>query len=587
MHRHAFSFTGFVLLLSLATTPVQAQKSADPLRLVPDVADFVAKVEQPRQLIDLAMKAATMKELQGFNAYREFYNSTNYRRGVQLIGYFEKQLGKSWPELVEQLAGGGAVVAAKIEKDNQNPPYLVVIQGKDAELARKFVNLALEVAEQELARQDVKERPRRESHSGVEVIRFGDQFHAALLGSTLVFSNAAKDLEAAIDLSRDSAKSLLHSEKLAGVRKLLPAQALAWAWVNFEQFKQNEEFKNVYELPNVFFPFHVIAGGMLDVIKRSNYVAAALTHENGETNLTIRMPAGREGLGEIAAAHVPPAGEPGLLPLLQPKGVLYSTSFYLDIPKFWEKRAALLPSDQLKDIENFEKDSGRFLFGNRVGQLLSEMGARHRVVVARQYETGYSSVPDQRIPAFALVMQVRDPDKFAKMSEPPLRAAGLLAGFAVKMKFFEEKHAEAKIIGYRFAEEQKKDGVDIALAKFLLNYSPSFVRVGDQFVFCSTLELARNLVDELKKESAGERLPTDVALKGQFYWAGLASFLEAIRPQLITGSILNEGNTPEEAKQQVELLLELLGKLGGVENRIRYEANQYHYDLRILTGTVK
>ncbi len=583
MHRRALPFSVLAVFLCLGGSRLHAQQH-DPLRLIPDVADFAVKIEQPAQLIDLVMSAATMKELQGFNAYREFYNSTNYRRGQQLIGYFEKQLGRPWRELVDQLAGGGAALGVKFDK---KAPFLAVIQGKDPELTRKFAHLALEVAEQELARQDVKERPRRESHNGVEVIRFGDQFHAAVLGSTLVISNVAKGIEAAIDLSKDSSKSLLHSEKLAEARKLLPERPLVWAWVSIEQVKKDDNFKNVYELPNVFFPFHVIAGGFLDVFKRSGYVTAALTHDQGETAVSIRMPGGREGLGEIAAAHVPPAGEPGLRPLLQPKGVLYSTSFYLDIGRFWEKRALLLPSDQLKNVEEFDKNSGRFLFGNRLGQILTEMGTRHRVVVARQYETGYSSMPDQRIPAFAFVMEAKDADKFARMIEPPLRTAGLLAGFAVKMSFVEEKHGDAMIIGYRFAEEQKKEGIDIPLGKILLNYSPCFVRVGDQFVFSSTLELARNLVDELRKESSADRLSADVALKGQFYWAGLGSFLDALRPQLITGSILNEGNSPAEAKQQVELLLELLNKLGAVESRIRYEANRYHYDFRILTNSGK
>ena len=36
---------------------------------------------------------------------------------------------------------------------------------------------------------------------------------------------------------------------------------------------------------------------------------------------------------------------------------------------FWEQRAKIHPPDQLKEIEEFEKNSGRFLFGTRVGEL--------------------------------------------------------------------------------------------------------------------------------------------------------------------------------------------------------------------------
>src|SRR5207247_1373713 len=149
----------------------------------------------------------------------------------------------------------------------------------------------------------------------------------------------------------------------------------------------------------------------LDVLGRTPYVAAGLCREKDGFLLTFRMPRGRKGMGSDRALHLPPAGQSGSLPLLEPRGVLYSESSYLDQGRIWRDRAKLFP---------------------------------------------------------------------------------------VKLKLVEEKHAGCVIVGYRFLEDAplKQDVNDIRF-----NFSPCFARAGNQFVFCSTLELCRELVDILQKES--------------------------------------------------------------------------------------
>ena len=95
----------------------------------------------------------------------------------------------------------------------------------------------------------------------------------------------------------------------------------------------------------------------------------------------------------------------------------------------------------------------------------------------------------------------------------------------------------------------------------------------------ATLELARNLIDEVKGES--DVTPTDAAaLRSRFSWKGLGLLLEANREGLTVNSILQEGNSREEAKHQVDLLFAFLDKLGTIENSIRYEPERYQLEFR-------
>ena len=58
------------------------------------------------------------------------------------------------------------------------------------------------------------------------------------------------------------------------------------------------------------------------------------------------------GIARVAGRDFAATDQPGSLPLLEPKGVIYSSSFFLDVSKLWEHRAQLLNDKQLKDFRD-------------------------------------------------------------------------------------------------------------------------------------------------------------------------------------------------------------------------------------------
>jgi Protein of unknown function (DUF3352) len=563
----------------ILTAAARAEAPPDPLRLVPDQADVVIKVEKPRQLAESVTANDLLKQLQTLDPVKELLDSTIYRRFYQLVTYFEKELGAKWPELLDRLAGGGVVLAAKA---GPNPaPSLLVIQGRDPELVQKFAKLALEVIEQELARQEAKDRPEKDTYRGVETVRVGKDFHAAVVGSTLLISNKDDVLHLALDLQADGGeKSLAHVGSVAEARKLLPADPWAWAWVNLETVHKAPQAKDAFKLPRENAALTVLFGGYLDVAGRSPFACAGLYPEKDGFVTTVRLPRGRDGLPPPLAAHVPPAGEPGSRPLLKPKGVMFSSSYYVDAAKFWEERQKLFGDAQAKAFEDFDKNSGAFLAGTPFSKLLTQAGTYQRVVVAHQAKPGYQITPKVAIPAFAFVVEAREPEEFARSMETVLRGAALLAGNQARLKLTEEKHGDITIIGYRFDEkfQLKQDVNDIRF-----NFSPCFFAVGKQYVVSSTLELGHELADLLEKEGK------DAAAKGQpatalseVYASGGAEFLRGIEDVLLTQAILDQALTPAEAKQQVRTALDLLAKLGTVRLESVWGEKEFRYDIRLI-----
>src|SRR5207244_12857336 len=96
-----------LLTLFLATALPVAAQTKDPLRFVPNQAEVVVQVDRPRHLIEAVEKNEQFQEAQKLAGIREYYDTTNFQMLYQLIGYFEKQLGKSRDEIIDDISAGG------------------------------------------------------------------------------------------------------------------------------------------------------------------------------------------------------------------------------------------------------------------------------------------------------------------------------------------------------------------------------------------------------------------------------------------------------------------------------------------------
>jgi hypothetical protein len=309
-------------------------------------------------------------------------------------------------------------------------------------------------------------------------------------------------------------------------------------------------------------------------------VAAGFYRQTDGFLLTVRMPRGRDGMPEALSLHVPLADQ-GSLPLLEPKNVLYSASYYLDASKFWEHRGQLLNAQQVKGLEEFDKTSGLYLAGNRLSELLTQAGPHQRIVVAHQDRPGYQVQPGQPLPAFALVLSMREPDRFGRAMEAVLRAAALLAGNQAKLRLAEEKFQGVTLVGYRFPEDVPLPA-DTTRLRF--NFSPCFAAVGDQFVIASTIELGRELIDLVQKEAQGPRRLDAAAARHKLYSAGGAEFLQAIEDQLLVQTVLDQALSPDEATREVKALIELVRRLGTLAIDTRYGRSDFHYNIALKLG---
>lgn len=549
----------------------------DPARLLPEQTDLLIQVPQPRKLVETMLALDTLEQFQQLAPIRELLDSTNARRFRQLVAYFEKELGVPWPQLLDRLAGRGAALGVKL---GPNPaPILLVLEGDDEKLMRRFFQLALQIVGQELSRQEAEYKPIKGSYEGDETVRIGKDFHAAVAGGALFIGNSEKALHAGLDCLRRNKKSLADLPSVVEARQLLPRQLLATFWLNMETVRQSPQAKALYQAPPRDDPIlTILLGKYLDLLGRSPFVCAALHRDEKGLVASVLMPRGRDGMGADQLLHIAPLGKPGSRPLLEPKNVLYSESNYFDLANVWKERAKLFNEKQTAQFEKFDKQIAPFLVGAKLSKLLTQTGPYYRFVVAHRTKIDYKPTPKIIVPAFALVWELREPEAFGRSMAAILREAALLAGSRADLKMVEEKYEGCDLVGYRFPEEQPLKG-DTNDLRF--NFTPCFTRVGDQFVVSSTLDLCRELVDLLHAEGTAPQRGDDATAQRRFYGAGAAAYLHTLEDLLITQTTLDRAVAPKEANRQVAALLEAIRRLGSLTLEPRLNEKTFRYDIRL------
>lgn len=566
---------GWVLLcLSLFSPSVKADNPAtNPQRLVPEQAELLVSIPNPRGLYETITSQPLFQQLNALEAIRDLYDTTNSRRLNQLLAYFEKQLGCERLELLDRVAGNGMALAAKFS--GGTPAVLGVIQGKDEKTVQAFAKLALDITEQELARQEIKGKIQKNTYKGAEVVRLGDKVFLAVTGATILAASDAKVLQKALDLGQSAGKgSLAESERLSAARKYLPDNPQAWVWLDLEKLRMIGGFKDGLNTLTLDPAATFVFGGLVDVINRAPFLTAGITYEGANSALSVRFPVGREGMSDRVTWFLPPPGS-GTLPPLEPRNVLSSTSYVLDLGHFWENREKILRKQDLKNLEELEKNSGRFLGGARVGNLLKQVGANHRVVVAQQSTTVYKKEPGTKFPAFALVVDMRDP-AFGQSMDAILRGAALIAGFQFNLKMTEETLGDTTLVSYAFSEDQPLKA-DPRGQRF--NFTPSFARVGDHFLASSTVELGRDLVGLLAGKDVGKSSPA--SFQTRVYGTGVAGLLRGFEELLLTETILAQAVPVANAREQVQAFIRVVEQMGVLHMDINYGQNEARYEFKL------
>jgi hypothetical protein len=264
--------------------------------------------------------------------------------------------------------------------------------------------------------------------------------------------------------------------------------------------------------------------------------------------------AARFALPGEAGAGAPPA-------LAVPRRIA-AISAFRDLRGFYASKDKLFP-ERTSGLIFFENMMGIFFTGRDLTEeVLAEAGSSFRLVVAEQAYDPAVGTPALRIPSFALVLRMRNPERFKPvMEEAWQKALGLinvtrgqeaLPGLILDRDLY----GKTKYTVARFAPEP---GGDKTAVDVRFNFQPTLAMPGSFLIFSSTSALARDLIDVLERETGAAAAPPRAGAHSLIEIDGLqlASILAANREHLIRQDMVDKGKSREEAAGGIDLVLTL------------------------------
>lgn len=573
-----------ILSCGLAAQPSAAQ-AVEPAQLIPDIAVVYAEVSDTEALLSRALDERLHSLLSRAPQVQAYYGSDAYRKVQFVVSLIEGQVGTSWKDLVRQIA---SVHFAADGPGNA----LLILRAEDAAVLRKFHDSIQQLVEADAANRGDSNRVQSSDYRGHAVQSFGPNQSHALIDDLLIVSNRSEGVHAAIDrlLDESATTSLGDAEDFQEARGMVASDQAGWAMVRLDAVRRLPQVAAALEAKSDNPVIELVAGGVLEVLRSAPFAVASLQVSADTLGLRVQMPRGDAAVREQRAWYFPadPAQAAGA-PLL-PSNALATLTFYRDIAGLWQHRDELFQEGMAANLAQIDSQLGLFFSGRDFGtEVLGQLAPRTQLVVARQDFATEGEAPAIKLPAFALVLGLRDEDA----AQADDLAQSLLVTF---QKFVGIYNLVGGMNGQpqMLLASEEYEGVQISKGTYLdsrqtndqaalnYNFSPACARVGDHFIYASTVGMLHDLIDSLHQPMAAAPSPEQTLLAVDL--AQLADVLDDNRESLISQNMLAQGHDRESAERDIGLLLELLRSLHHGQIRLSAGADVFTFETTLKSA---
>ena len=551
-----------IALVAVASTRIALADGPRGAEWASKDAIIYVEATHPKILLDRLTDPKMQERLAAIPQYEKFLKGEQFKQLQAVTGFVSSMLETTWDEGLCKVAGGGAVLAVEVVPGKGPWGFLAVTPSDPAFLAKAHAKIL------EISRQDAKSKgnpdPVQESaHRGVTIYSNGKGESSAIVRDTLVISQSADAVKRVIDRATGGMKDALTANAEWQARHAkVSGDTLAWGIVRLDRLREIDKKFVVGETkdPGPVFLF----GPWIDAFRKAPWAAAQVRLSDDHLGVELAMPAASRGENDPIRKFLPPRGQGAPEPL-KPKGTIASLGVWRDMSAIWEVRNDLFPPEVVQGLAQLDTFAGQYFGGRDFGSgVLGAIGPDWRIVVAEQDYSQIKPVPDTKLPAFALVIDLKpDDEDFAQRLKVAFQSFIGLANLGA---------AQSKAPPLELGSEVV-DGVTIATSHFMApkaapgakesvhqrqNYSPSAAQVDNHFILSSSLGLTKDLIPVLRKPAK----ETDVTAIIEADGPTLAHLLGMNRQRLVTQNMLEKGNDKATASGQIDLLLGLLQYAG-------------------------
>lgn len=570
----------FLLAIAvLLTTAAQALPPAT--QWIPQDAVIALELSCPGPLLELLTGPQMSKAVTALPLYQQQTSNPQFAEFLNIIKFLETALDTDWRTGLRKLTGGGITLAVCPEDT-----VVLIADAEDEKVLSRLHEILLSFARSEAEKDGQPDRVAAKQYRDVTAWTFNGKEAHTVIGKRFILCNRPEGLKAVLERrAGNGGATLASSSRFQAAQRAAGADAVATLLVNLKPLMNLPGLAQVFDRSREN-PLAALAfAGIIEAVRDSDWLAAGLSVE--QSTLTLRASVDGTAVdptSSVAFAR-PKKSTEGVLPNLSVPRRIAALSFYRDLHQFYAAKDELFP-ERTSGLIFFENMMGIFFSGRDLtNEVLAEAKPEIRFVVAEQEFDPAMGTPRIKLPAFAMVLRLRNSEQFNEVVEEAWQKVVGLVNFTRG-----QQALQGLIIDRLFQGETKftvayfsTSGIEDKTAlDQRFNLRPALAMTGEYVILSSTDGLARDLIDVLNQERGRTVKPlAETHSLLEMEGRPLAAILGANRETLIRGDMVKKGNTREQSEAGINMLLTLVEFVDNVKLSVGARGNLSQAVLRL------
>ena len=557
-------FTAFSVVTALCPSLILLADEPYASQLLPNTTVAYLEIAQPVTILNTVLDHPLSQRVQAMDVYKKAQMSEGFRGFLTGRKFFELQIGADWRPAIDALTARGIYAGY----DAATQGAVLLVRGKDEATMENFRAKILE-----MTRLSGGEKGEPVEYRELLIYRL-EKGGAAVVRDWLIVTNKSELGKSVVDrlldysegnASQDDAATLAGNTDFLAAQKTRGKETDAWGFANLNAVREAGGAKKLFEGKAENPLAELLIGGIQSTLRHSPYLTADLEVASGGVKLQFSTPLQSDWIPEERAYYFGPDNEGSAPALPEVPGTLITLSTYRDISQMWLRAGDLFDEQTNDQLAEADSNLSTVFAGRDFGEeILGSLEPQIGLMVVRQSFENKTPVPAIKLPAFALVMKLRDPETMRSELRRTFQSAigffnivGAQQGNP-QLEMDMQKNGDVDMITSRYLPEKKDK--DSTSAPIIFNFSPSVGFVGDRFILSSTAELAQQLAEAPSTETRQAGVNTSLKL----LVPAISESLADNREQLISQNMLEEGHSREEAEAAIGLLFEIVRCFKGV-----------------------
>lgn len=515
-----------------------------------NAAALLTRVEES-ELLKAAIKS------QGYRKWADSKDGKKFRGGRAVA---EGQLGMNLWDAGRRIVGNRVIAAAYPPAENSNKPQAILL-----------IHLADDEVGPHLRKQFepwtdvVGDEVRVEDRSGSWYITAKDGTTAVLTGRWMAAATSDKLLsEVTLRLTADQPASLAASQPSPSLSE---SDTRVQVHVDLDVLRKETHQTRLLpaKLDNPL--GSLLLGSVIESLAVGSAVQSEVTLSptGFEAQVRTQSPTGEWSKGQQALLATR-STEGELTPIVPRQ--LAGITLCREWTQWYQSREELLIDRVQPEFDKFETGLATFLPGKDFAQdVLGLLNAPMSFVAAGQTYAHLDGKPGLQLPAFAVVLDLREPRKGSDVIRLFFQTLGSIVNIEAAKQgrqpwvMDSEAYHDVQLTYARYLETPKGDDLPM-----VFNFQPAAGLVGNKYVVASSLELCRDLIDSLQPQRRADALPRSApadssaqARNGELSFdPAVAAELLAANRGILTAKGVQSGKPLAQAEEELDYLLMLL-----------------------------